>query len=254
MAADLDRQLAADLAAIPAGAARTSGVRLGVLTAKLMLAARSGDGSAAIPPPLTPGTEPGQYRSTPPAFAPAVFTHWPAVIPFVLDRADQFRPASYPALTSDTYARATNEVKRLGPDTNPPDPAATSRSWPDPHHRPRSQTPVQPGYPNPTQHRAPFALVLVAQTTPSPRPLVPPPRPSHMIRSTSTSEHIPALPARNRTPTTSAVPSSRSHPVDPAGSRSPFDPVTPPPPSPADGMCPASGSARPAGPSSSNTR
>jgi hypothetical protein len=118
MAADLDRQLAADLAAIPAGAARTTGVRIGVLTAKLMLAARSGDGSAAIPPPLTPGTEPGQYRPTPPAFAPAVFTHWPAVIPFVLDRADQFRPASYPALTSDTYARATNEVKRLGQDTS----------------------------------------------------------------------------------------------------------------------------------------
>jgi hypothetical protein len=118
MTADLDRQLAADLAGVANGAARTAGARTGMLTAKLILAARSGDGSAATPPALTPGTEPGQYRPTPPAFAPAVFTHWPAVVPFVLDRADQFRPANYPALTSDAYARAINEVKRLGQDTS----------------------------------------------------------------------------------------------------------------------------------------
>jgi hypothetical protein len=118
MAADLDRQLAADLTAIPDKAARTAGARIGMLTARLMLAARDGDGSAATPPALTPGTEPGQYRPTPPAFTPAVFTHWPAVSPFVLDRADRFRPTSYPALTSDAYTRAVNEVKQLGQDTS----------------------------------------------------------------------------------------------------------------------------------------
>jgi hypothetical protein len=118
MTADLDRQLAADLRAVANSAARTAGARIGTLTAKLMLAARSGDGSAATPPALAPGTEPGQYRPTPPAFAPAVFTHWPAVVPFVLDRADQFRPTNYPALTSDAYARATNEVKDFGQDTS----------------------------------------------------------------------------------------------------------------------------------------
>jgi hypothetical protein len=83
-----------------------------------MLAARAGDGSAATPPPLIAGTGPGQYRPTPPAFAPAAFTHWADVAPFVLDRAGQFRPTTYPALTSDAYARATNEVKRLGQDTS----------------------------------------------------------------------------------------------------------------------------------------
>jgi hypothetical protein len=118
MSADLDRQLAADLAAIPDRAGRSDGVYIGSLTARLVLAARSDDGSAAAPPPLTPGTRPGQYRPTPPAFAPAVFTHWAAVRPFVLDRADQFRPTRYPALGSDAYARATNQVKRLGQDTS----------------------------------------------------------------------------------------------------------------------------------------
>jgi len=118
MTADLDRQLAADLRAVANSAARTAGARIGTLTAKLMLAARGGDGSAATPPALAPGTEPGQYRPTPPAFAPAVFTHWPAVTPFVLDRADRFRPTSYPALASDAYTRAINEVKQLGQDTS----------------------------------------------------------------------------------------------------------------------------------------
>ena len=118
MTGDLDRQLAADLTAVTDGAARTAGLRIGMLIAKLILAARSADGSAASPPVLPPGTQPGQYRPTPPAFAPAAFTHWPAVVPFVLDRADQFRPTRYPALTSDTYARATNEVKDFGKDTS----------------------------------------------------------------------------------------------------------------------------------------
>jgi hypothetical protein len=47
-----------------------------------------------------------------------VFTHWPAVTPFVLGRADRFRPAPYPALGTVRYARATNEVKALGRDTS----------------------------------------------------------------------------------------------------------------------------------------
>jgi membrane-associated phospholipid phosphatase len=40
------------------------------------------------------------------------------VTPFVLRRAAQFRPAPPPALTSDAYARALNEVESLGRDTS----------------------------------------------------------------------------------------------------------------------------------------
>jgi hypothetical protein len=66
------------------------------------------------PPAIAPGTAPGAYRPDPPAFAPPVFTHWPAVRPFVLRRGDQFRVGPPPALTSPAYAAALNEVQSLG--------------------------------------------------------------------------------------------------------------------------------------------
>ncbi|WP_406633251.1 vanadium-dependent haloperoxidase [Amycolatopsis sp. WGS_07] len=115
--AELASLLTGQLTGLPP-AARDRGVRAGRLVARLLLGLRADDGSAAVPPVLTPGTAPGQYRPTPPAFAPAVFTHWPAVTPFVLDRAGQFRPDPYPALDSARYARALNEVAATGRDTS----------------------------------------------------------------------------------------------------------------------------------------
>jgi hypothetical protein len=99
-------------------ARRDAGVRAGRLVAKLLLGLRSGDGSAAVPPVLPPGTAPGQYRPAPPAFAPAAFTHWAAVTPFVLDRASRFRPEPYPALSGAHYAKALREVAAAGRDTS----------------------------------------------------------------------------------------------------------------------------------------
>jgi hypothetical protein len=118
MADTLNAQLAADLAALPDNRARAAGVRVGATAAKLILGLRVGDGSAATPPALTPGTQPGEYRPTPPGFAAAVFTHWAAVTPWVLDRADQFRSGPFPALSSTAYADALNEVKSIGQDTS----------------------------------------------------------------------------------------------------------------------------------------
>ncbi|MEU4191838.1 vanadium-dependent haloperoxidase [Kribbella sp. NPDC026611] len=112
----LDQQLDAELLTVRHG--REAGISAGRLTARLLLELRSNDGSSAVPPTLDPGTEPGQYRPTPPAFAPAVFTHWRAVTPFLIKRADRFRPRAYPDLRSRPYAAAINEVKRLGQDTS----------------------------------------------------------------------------------------------------------------------------------------
>ena len=56
------------------------------------------------------------------SFGAAVFTHWPAVTPWVLEQADQFRSPTYPSLSSPAYADALNEVRSLGLD------ASTSRS------------------------------------------------------------------------------------------------------------------------------
>lgn len=114
----LDQQLATDLAAIPAGRARTAGIRAGARAAHEELQARAGDGSATPPPPYQSTGAAGDFRPTPPGFAAPVFTHWGAVTPFVLRRGDQFRPAPPPALGSRAYAAAINEVKSLGQNTS----------------------------------------------------------------------------------------------------------------------------------------
>ncbi|MGF7235536.1 MAG: vanadium-dependent haloperoxidase [Frankia sp.] len=131
----LDQQLSDELGTIPDGPGKTEGVQVGGAIARLELAARADDGSAATPPALAPGTKPGEYRPAPPAFAAAVFTHWPAVTPFVLPDADRFRPAPPPALTSPVYAAAINEVKSLGQDsstTRTPDQTTAATFWAQP--------------------------------------------------------------------------------------------------------------------------
>jgi hypothetical protein len=110
----LDADLATSLAPIPDGPAKAEGVNVGATVAGLIVELRSGDGSAAAPLPFTPGTNPGGYQPTPPAFAQPVFTHWPFVKPFALRRADQFRPGPPPALSSPVYTAAFDEVRSLG--------------------------------------------------------------------------------------------------------------------------------------------
>ena len=135
MKGTLDQQLAGELATIPDGSGKQQGVEVGHLAATLMLAERTGDGSSAPPPPLAPPLEPGDYRPTLPAFAPAAFTQWPSVTPFVLLKPDQFRPAAPPALTTAAYASALNEVKSLGQDTSTTrtaDQTVVAKFWPGP--------------------------------------------------------------------------------------------------------------------------
>jgi hypothetical protein len=129
---DLDALLDAQLATVPSATGRAGGARVGRLAARSLLALRADDGSAATPPALPPGTGPGGYRPTPPAFGPAVFTHWPAVRPFVLRRAEQFTVRPYPPLAGADYASATNEVASLGRDgsgTRTVDQTVQARFW-----------------------------------------------------------------------------------------------------------------------------
>jgi membrane-associated phospholipid phosphatase len=109
------------------------GVRIGEAAADQILALRRKDGSDAVPPPYSFGSAPGDYQSTPPNFPKQpVFTHWPAVRPFVLARADQFRPGPPPALSSETYRGAFDEVRSVGvagSTTATPDEELTGRFW-----------------------------------------------------------------------------------------------------------------------------
>ena len=114
----LDTDYAAELAKVPDGPAKDKGVHLGQEVSSDLLAIRANDGSNVPPPPFISGTNPGDYRPTPPNFPTPVFTTWGQVTPFVLDSGDQFRPAPPPALTSNAYAAAINEVESLGSATS----------------------------------------------------------------------------------------------------------------------------------------
>src|SRR5216684_1904184 len=116
--AALDQQLAGELATIPNGAGKQQGIQVGQAVAAHLLAIRANDDSAATLQPFVPGNQPGTYLLTPPKFAAPVFTNWGNVTPFVLNNAAQFRPALPPALTSQAYAQALNEVESLGQKTS----------------------------------------------------------------------------------------------------------------------------------------
>ncbi|HEX8917343.1 MAG TPA: hypothetical protein VF898_02475, partial [Chloroflexota bacterium] len=131
----LDQQLNAELNAIPNGSAKQHGIEVGNLAASFIVAERANDGSNTTPPVFVPGTQPGTYRPTPPFVNGAIFTQWSSVMPFVLQRADQFRPAAPPPLTSAAYARAINEVKSLGQNTSTTRTAeqtTIAKFWPGP--------------------------------------------------------------------------------------------------------------------------
>src|SRR5690349_6576211 len=133
--AALDAHLAADLATVTDPRSRATGIHHGHQAASRVLAQRVGDGSSATPPAIPPGTQPGQYRPDPPAFAPATFTHWANVKPFVLHRADQFRIRPYPSLHGRVYAAAIDQVRRLGQNTSTErtaDQTEQARFWPAP--------------------------------------------------------------------------------------------------------------------------
>jgi hypothetical protein len=111
----LDAELLQSLAQLPDGDDKTIGIQIGQTVADKILALRSTDGSTTAPIPYVFGNAPGDYQSTPPNFPPhPQFTHWSHVTPFALEHADQFRPGPPPALTSDTYSDAFNQVKSLG--------------------------------------------------------------------------------------------------------------------------------------------
>jgi membrane-associated phospholipid phosphatase len=114
----LDQLLSSELAAIPGTPAKDRGIGVGHTVAQILLSLRANDGSAVVPPPFVPGTQPGNYRPTPTGFAAPQFTNWGTVKPFVLNAGDQFRPGPPPALTSQPYADAINEVQSLGQDTS----------------------------------------------------------------------------------------------------------------------------------------
>jgi hypothetical protein len=96
------------------------GVSVGQLAAAGIIALRANDGSwPAVPEVFIGGTDPGEWRPTPPTFAPMAVPWLGAVTPFTLKDSTQFRVHQPPPdLSSRKYADEYNEVKAMGALTN----------------------------------------------------------------------------------------------------------------------------------------
>lgn len=107
--AAIDTAYQAALGALAQDAARAQHLAAGERAAQRVLAARADD-MPRTPDTYRPHTTPGAYV---PTTLPAV-TQWPQRKPWLLERADQFRPGPPPALDSARWVRDFNETKALG--------------------------------------------------------------------------------------------------------------------------------------------
>jgi hypothetical protein len=119
--AALDQELQEDLREIPEGRAKTEGIAIGREAAAAILAMRASDGSQYAEPRVgieyITKSDPGKWRQDPISLIPlALGSRWGEVKPFVMKSGNQFRTPPPPALTSQQYTDAFNEVKRLGGD------------------------------------------------------------------------------------------------------------------------------------------
>jgi len=132
-AADLGALYAASLAALPDDIAKENGITVGQQAASAILIKRAGDGRDATVI-YTPGSGPGVWVPTPPAFLGALAPETPFVQPFALKSASQFRPDSPFGLTSEEWAHDYNEIKALGSavgSSRTPEQTDIARFWSD---------------------------------------------------------------------------------------------------------------------------
>lgn len=110
-----DQQLAASLTQITdTSQAVKQGLAWGQTVADQIWAWRSQDGFSLILPPYLGGTQPGQWRPTPPAMAPGLVPQMATTTPWVVPSPSVFRTAGPVAMTSDQYTADYNEVKNMG--------------------------------------------------------------------------------------------------------------------------------------------
>ena len=126
-AAALNADRTASLALIPDGASKTNGLTAGEAAAAALIALRVGDGSSPLTNFLPAPAAPGDWDLTPgcpttPGGVPlgGILFNWGDMKPFgvALPAAghwyEPFRPGAPPALTSNEYLKAYEEVKAVG--------------------------------------------------------------------------------------------------------------------------------------------
>ena len=118
-ASNLDAALANSLALIPNGQAKIDGLATGDAAANALITLRANDGSS--PPQFkAPGPRvPGEWQATPSCpivngVASGIAFQWQNLTPFGIRSAKAFLLDPPPALVSNRYAKAYNEVKTVG--------------------------------------------------------------------------------------------------------------------------------------------
>ncbi|MGD1096901.1 MAG: vanadium-dependent haloperoxidase [Bryobacteraceae bacterium] len=113
--ATFDQQRTASLAQITDNnLAVQQGLAWGQTVANQIWAWKSQDGFSNTVPPYLGGTNPGQWRPTPPAMASGLDPQLATTTPWVMRSPSQFRLAGPPVLTSDQYTADFNETKSMG--------------------------------------------------------------------------------------------------------------------------------------------
>lgn len=108
-----DKELAAQLAALPEGKGKETGVALGKASAAAIIAMRKDDGMLVDAKYTPKPPEPGNYQFIP----PLDFVYKPTfgdAKTFALSSGKDLRPPPPPALESPQYAKDYNEVKAVG--------------------------------------------------------------------------------------------------------------------------------------------
>jgi membrane-associated phospholipid phosphatase len=108
-----DATLAASLALVPDGEAKTRGIAMGREVSRRMLAARATDGSTT-PSNYIPSGQVGKWNRTEPDFTPPELPQWKNVKLFGLPSLSALSVSTPPSLESSEYASAVDEVMRLG--------------------------------------------------------------------------------------------------------------------------------------------
>ena len=108
--------LAQTLNAIPASEAKTKGIALGAAAAQAIIQNRTSDGSLSATGTITQGTQPGEYRSTPPFTASGFYDSpgWGDVKTFGIVNSIQFPVPPPYDLNSSEYTTDYNEIKSMG--------------------------------------------------------------------------------------------------------------------------------------------
>lgn len=107
--AAIEADYQAALKAVPDGPAKSAGIAVGEQAAAATFTLCADDGVNAADT-YRPHAAAGVYA---PTMLPAV-PHWGKRRPWVMTRADQFRPGPPPVLTSETWTRDYNEIKAVG--------------------------------------------------------------------------------------------------------------------------------------------